>query len=161
MRDKDRSSDTGTLDRSRSQLRSRLLSQTISARSTRWSDGRLEDIAISTPRISGPLITEMFQKAVQQVTGSSPVAAVTSPRTSHVAEVNLNESRERSPDRPVVEPTDEACTKEDEKGYKGFVGLVLEVWLWLQFVLIIMVFVCAVARRGPRNVLKETDRKRV
>ena len=110
MRDKDRSSDTGTLDRSRSQLRSRLLSQTISARSTRWSDGRLEDIAISTPRISGPLITEMFQKAVQQVTGSSPVAAVTSPRTSHVAEVNLNESRERSPDRPVVEPTDEACT---------------------------------------------------
>ena len=163
MRDKDRPSDTGTLDRSRSQLRSRLLSQTISARSTRWSDGRLEDMAISTsrtPRISGPLITEMFQNAVQQVTGSSP-AAGTSPRTPHVAEVNLDESRERSPDRPVVEQTDEAGTKEDEKGYRGFVGLVLEVWLWLQFVLIIMVFVCAVARRGPRNVLKETDRKRV
>ena len=113
-----------------------------------------------TPRISGPLITEMFQNAVQQVTGSSP-AAGTSPRTPHVAEVNLDESRERSPDRPVVEQTDEVGTKEDEKGYRGFVGLVLEVWLWLQFVLIIMVFVCAVARRGPRNVLKETDRKRV
>ena len=113
-----------------------------------------------TPRISGPLITEMFQNAVQQVTGSSPAAAVTSPRTSHVAEVNLDESRERSPDRPVVEQADEVGTKEDEKGYTGFVGLVLEVWLWLQFVLIIMVFFYAVARRGPQNVLKETDRKR-
>ena len=160
LRDRDRPSDTGTLDRNRSQLRSRLLSQTISARSTRWSDGRLEDVAFSTsrtPSVSAPLITEMFQSAVQQVTGPPPpVTAVTSPRISHVAEVNLDESRERSPDRPA-----EVGTKESERRRAGFVGFVLEIWLWLQFVLIIMIFIWAVARRGPRNVLKEAERKRV
>lgn len=161
LRDKDRPSDTGTLDRSRSQMRSRLLNQTISARSTRWSDGRLEDVAISasrTPRVSAPLITEMFQSAVKQVTGSSPGTVVAS---SRVAEVNLDESRERSPARPGAEQTDEVGTKENEKGHTRFVGFVLEIWLWLQFVLIILIFICAMARRGPRTVLKEAERKRV
>jgi len=163
VRDKDRVSDTGTLDRNRSQLRSRMLSQTISARSTRWADGRLEDVGTSTsrtPRVSAPLITEMFQSAVQQVTGSPPVTTVGSPRISYAADVNLDESRERSPDRPAAEETAEVGTKERERRRTGFVGFVLEIWLWLQFVLIIMVFVCAMARRGPRNVLKETERKR-
>jgi len=160
LRDKDRSSDTGTLDRNRSHLRSRLLSQTIAARSARWSGGRMEDVAIEAsraPRISAPMITEMFQSAIQQVTGSSPATVVP---FSHVAEVNLDESRDRSPARPGAEEATEAGTKEKEKGYTGFVGFVLEIWLWLQFVLIIVVFIWAMARRGPRNVLKETERKR-
>lgn len=162
VRDKDRPSDTGTLDRSRSQLRSRMLSQTISARSTRWSDGRLEDVAISTsraPRVSAPLITEMFQNAVQQVTGSSADIVGASPPISPVAEVNLDESRERSPSRPAAGQTGEVGMK-NGKGQAGFVGFVLEIWLWLQFVLIILVFIWAMARRGPRTVLKEGDRKR-
>ncbi|KAF9645996.1 hypothetical protein BDM02DRAFT_3119303 [Thelephora ganbajun] len=163
IRDKDRPLDIGTVDKNRSQLRSRLLSQTISARSTRWSDGRLENMAISasrTPRISAPLITEMFQNALQQVTGSSPAIVATSPQTLHIAEVNLDESRERSPERPAAEETAVDGTKGSEKGHAGFVGFVLEIWLWLQFVLIILVFIWAMARRGPRNVLKEAERKR-
>lgn len=161
IRDKDHHLDAGTLERNRSQLRSRLLSQTISARSTRWSDGRLEDVAISTsksPRASAPLFTEMFQNAIQQVTGSSSNAA---PQTSQVAGVNLDESRERSPERPAAKESTEDDTKGDGKAHAGLVGLVLEVWLWLQFVLIILVFIWAMARRGPRNVLKEAERKRL
>ena len=164
MRDKDRPLDTSTLDRSRSQLRSRLLSQTISARSTRWADGRLEDVAMSAsraPGVSPPSITEMFQSAVQQVTGSSSGTVMTSPSTSQAAEVNLDESRERSPDRSATEETTEDDTKVSKKAHTGFVGFVLEIWLWLQFVLIILVFIWAMTRRGPRKVLKEAERKRV
>ena len=158
MRDKDRSSDTATFDKTKSQLRSRLLSHTISARSTRWSDGRLGDVAISTsrlPRISGPLISELFQSAVQQVTGSPPVTVVTSPQSSQVAEVNLDDPGEISPEHPT-----EVDAKGSEKQRTKLNEFVLEVWVWLQFVLIILVFIWAVARRGPRNVLKETERKR-
>ena len=155
--------DTGTLDRSKSQLRSRLLSQTISARSTRWSDGRMDDIAMSAskaPKVSSPSITEMFQTAVQQVTGSSSGIVADSPDTSQVVEVNLDESRENSPVPPAEEETAEDGPAESKKARVGPVGFVLEVWLWLQFVLIILVFIWAMARRGPRNVLKEADRKK-
>jgi hypothetical protein len=155
-----RSSDAATLDRTKSQFRARMLSQTISARSTRWSDGRLEDVAISTsktPRTSGPLIVEMFNSAIQQVTGPSSVPVVTSPRASGV---DLDDSREGSPPRPAAEKSAGAGTKESKKDYTGFVGFVLEIWLWLQFVLIILVFVWAMAKRGPRNVLGEVERKR-
>jgi len=163
VRDKDRPSDTGTLERSRSQFRTRLLNQTISARSNRWSDGRLEDVAISTskaPRVSAPLVAAMFQEAVEQVTGSSPAPVITSPGTSRSARVHLDGSREGSPVRPATEQAVEAGTKGKGKSHPGFVGFVLEIWLWLQFVLIILVFVWAMARRGPRNVLKEAERKR-
>ena len=161
VRDMDRPFDASLLEKNKAQLRSRLLSQTISARSTRWSDGRLEDVAISTsgvPRVSAPLITEMFQSAVQQVTGSSSGIVAASSRTSHAGEVNLDESRESSPNRPAAEELAEGNRKESGKGHAGFVGFVLEIWLWLQFVLIILVFIWAMARRGPRKVLKEAER---
>ena len=166
MRDRDRPSDTGTFDRTKSKLRSRMLSNTIAARSTRWSDGRLEDAAISTsrpPRVPTPLISEMFENAVQQVKGSSSLTIVTPPQTSQLTEVNLDEPEETPPEPPAGEETAEAnsgAAKESEKRRVGFVGFVLEIWLWLQFSLIILVFVWAMARRGPRTVLKETERKR-
>ena len=163
VRDKERSIDTGTLDRSRSQLRSRMLSQTLSARSARWSDWRMEDMATSasrTPKVSSPSITEMFQSAVQQVTGSTSGIVAGSSENTEVVEVNLDESGESSPVPPPVEETAEDSPVQRKKGREGFVGLLLELWLWLQFALIIFVFIWAMARRGPRNVLKEVDRKR-
>ncbi|KAI5987784.1 hypothetical protein EDC04DRAFT_1472944 [Pisolithus marmoratus] len=42
---------------------------------------------------------------------------------------------------------------------RGIVAFVLEVWLWLQFVIIIVVFVWAMAKRGPKSVLEGTGRK--
>jgi len=77
-----------------------------------------------------------------------------------VAEVNLDDPGENPPEPPVTEETAVEDASEKEKRHKGLVGFVLELWLWLQFVLIILVFIWAMARRGPRNVLKEADRKR-
>lgn len=39
---------------------------------------------------------------------------------------------------------------------QGVVGFVLEMWLWLQFMVIIMVFLFAMAKRGPKSVLGES-----
>ena len=36
--------------------------------------------------------------------------------------------------------------------------VVLELWLWVQFVIIIMVFLWAVTKRGPRSVLRNASR---
>lgn len=40
----------------------------------------------------------------------------------------------------------------------GFVGFVLEIWLWLQFTIVVMVFLWAMARKGPKSVLKDAER---
>lgn len=158
LRDKDRSSDTATFDKTKSRLRSKLLGQTISARSTRW-EGRLDDVAVFAsrqPKVSAPLISRMFQSAVEQVTGSP------SSQASQTVGVNLDEPRGKSPERPTEEregTTDDGA-KENEKQRTRLNGFVVELWLWLQFILIILVFIWAVARRGPRNVLKEAERKR-
>lgn len=162
MRDKDRSSDTAAFDKTKSQFRSKTLSHTISARSARWSHGRFDDVPISTsrpPTASAPAISEIFNSAVEQVTGSSPVTVGASSQNLQVTEVNLDGPGDGSPEHPVEER--EGTTKDDVQGKeKEKHGFVLEVWLWLQFILIILVFLWAVARRGPRSVLKEAERKR-
>ena len=42
----------------------------------------------------------------------------------------------------------------------GFAGLLLELWLWLQFSVVVMVFLWAMARRGPKSVLEDAERRR-
>ncbi|KAJ3573019.1 hypothetical protein NP233_g2696 [Leucocoprinus birnbaumii] len=39
-------------------------------------------------------------------------------------------------------------------------GIMLEVWMWLQFAIIMLVFLWAMARKGPKSVLKDVERKR-
>ncbi|TFK62022.1 hypothetical protein BDN72DRAFT_849133 [Pluteus cervinus] len=41
----------------------------------------------------------------------------------------------------------------------GVVGFVLELWLWMQFCLIILVFLWAMAKRGPKSVLGEAGQR--
>ncbi|KAI9001415.1 hypothetical protein BD414DRAFT_474556 [Trametes punicea] len=41
---------------------------------------------------------------------------------------------------------------------EGIVGFVLEAWLWLQFAIVVMLFLWAMAKRGPKVVL-EAERK--
>ena len=42
----------------------------------------------------------------------------------------------------------------------GFVGFILEVWLWLQFAIVVLVFLWAMARRGPKSILHEAETRR-
>ena len=49
-------------------------------------------------------------------------------------------------------------TSEISKSTVG--GIMLEVWMWLQFAIIILVFLWAMARKGPKSVLRDAERKR-
>ena len=52
----------------------------------------------------------------------------------------------------------EATAVADSARREGFVGFVLEAWLWLQFVVVVMLFLWAMAKRGPKVVL-EAERR--
>ncbi|KXN93185.1 hypothetical protein AN958_00109 [Leucoagaricus sp. SymC.cos] len=39
-------------------------------------------------------------------------------------------------------------------------GIMVELWMWLQFAIIMLVFLWAMARKGPKSVLKDAERKR-
>jgi len=49
-------------------------------------------------------------------------------------------------------------TSEISKSTVG--GIMLEVWMWLQFAIIMLVFLWAMARKGPKSVLRDAERKR-
>ncbi|KAI0332380.1 hypothetical protein GY45DRAFT_1320871 [Cubamyces sp. BRFM 1775] len=52
----------------------------------------------------------------------------------------------------------EAAAVADSIKREGIVGFVLEAWLWLQFVVVVMLFLWAMAKRGPKVVL-EAERR--
>ncbi|KDQ64180.1 hypothetical protein JAAARDRAFT_52162 [Jaapia argillacea MUCL 33604] len=143
--------------------RNRRLSQTVQARTTRWVDGRFKDTLrpMANPEARPPTeerkgpgrstlrtsVTKMFEGVVGSVSG----------REHSSSEKNI-QAMESQP-RPVVRAESKALQKvEDEK--TGVVAVVLDLWLWLQFIIIIMVFLWAMAKRGPRNVLEEAERRR-
>lgn len=49
-------------------------------------------------------------------------------------------------------------TKVAEKP-KRFTGLLIELWMWLQFAIIILVFLCAMAKKGPKSVIGNAERR--
>ncbi|KAH7105495.1 hypothetical protein BKA62DRAFT_391704 [Auriculariales sp. MPI-PUGE-AT-0066] len=63
-----------------------------------------------------------------------------------LAKMNDGEATETENEQPVTAPT----------GLQGrTVALLMEIWLFLQFVIVLGVFVFVMARKGPRAVLKE------
>lgn len=57
----------------------------------------------------------------------------------------------------VTQPVTSAASKQVVKKPR-FVGFVLEVWLWLQFAIVVLVFLWAMARKGPKSVLADAER---
>ncbi|KAH9892024.1 hypothetical protein C8Q73DRAFT_792339 [Cubamyces lactineus] len=53
---------------------------------------------------------------------------------------------------------EDGATVADPTKREGFIGLVLEAWLWLQFIIVVMLFLWAMAKRGPKVVL-EAERR--
>jgi hypothetical protein len=44
---------------------------------------------------------------------------------------------------------------------RGVGKFIFELWLWLQFCIIILVFLWAMAKRGPKSVLDAAEKRRV
>ncbi|TFK55372.1 hypothetical protein OE88DRAFT_1651644 [Heliocybe sulcata] len=139
-------------------LRNKLLSQTVKARTGQWLDGRFKGTLrspapgqgeFSVPTETGALSrTASVARFLEGAVGSvfRPPSTPTSPTAQEGGEGKEGEE-------------EKAVLKSDAEK-RGLVAVVLDLWLWLQFVIIILVFLWAMAKRGPRNVMEEAERRR-
>jgi hypothetical protein len=146
------------------------MSQTIRMRTGRWADGRFKGTMLGsdgecedgrdgqygnepasqgqeqpekTPSGQGRL-GDTIDAVIEKLNGSTPSVHAPSPVSS----------------QQHAGASDHSSGTRKERQQKGVGRFIFEAWLWLQFVIIIMVFLWAMARQGPRTVLDAADRKR-
>jgi hypothetical protein len=127
------------------------LSDTIRARTNYWVDRRFHYTA-PIKRHHG-LKTEV-DPSKGPVSDSKPAVAQVAVQTmpseaeeEDLALVRVNTTRElQSTSSKVLAPKRSRAMR-----------VVVELWLWLQFIIIIMVFLWAVTKRGPRSILRNAE----
>lgn len=145
------------------------LSQTVRARTNRWVEGRYTEPSgpvvrrrrptrppishASRPSDASAIFSETFDTVVRQLSFSG-VAPDDDDHLSEIEDIGATEQEGNalSGDTSVVV----AGTPKTD----GFVGFILEVWLWLQFAIVVLVFLWAMARRGPKSILHEAESRR-
>jgi hypothetical protein len=127
-----KSSNMGPAKTTAAETRLQNLSQTIRSRTSKWIDARFTD------RILGPLRTQVGSETMTIPSTDTKPADVAAPHSSATALIPSTSSK--------------AVVKERH----SLVKFMIEVWLWFQFAIIILVFVIAMARRGPRSIIAET-----
>ena len=114
-------------------------------------------------------IDDMFDEAARDVARLQTAARRQIPDFTAVCndeEKGKRIRRRRSSSRDAVADISAMQVRPDTSGVlatepQGRVTrLILELWLWLQFAVVILVFLYAMARRGPKSVLEEADRRR-
>jgi hypothetical protein len=133
-------------------------SRTIRMRKSHWNEGRFEATLLSAPRRA---------KSVDLARPSTPVPQ----RLANEFDAAVNVISLHRSDATVPIPTDDGSGtassplvtlhQEKKPQQRGFVAFVLELWLWLQFAIVVVVFLWAMAKRGPKSVLDETQRKKI
>ncbi|KAH9918176.1 uncharacterized protein BXZ73DRAFT_80643 [Epithele typhae] len=147
------------------------LSQTTTLRNVNnrqagWNKRELEHARAFKTDHSG-LLGETFDHAVGQIkrvasrSRFSPLGFALSDTT-----LQLEDERKSSglPHADADESTESTASTRSttarpiRRQHDGVVGFVLEAWLWLQFIIVVMLFLWAMAKRGPKVVL-ETERR--
>ncbi|KAI0092036.1 hypothetical protein BDY19DRAFT_928059 [Irpex rosettiformis] len=176
------STSTLALSESRSSRNLRL-SQTVRARTNRWVE-RVEKRYQESPGIpddepssaivrkrrpllglqkrqrnASTALDDTFEEVAQAISRSFSGSSIEYRRFSE--EVEIDGDSGSALRHEVVGPRDDILAMVSQKKKQGFVGFVLEVWLWLQFAIVVCVFLWAMARRGPKSVLEDAERRRV
>lgn len=174
--------------------RSRLMSQTIRSRTTRWVNGRFTDNVLSPPSSTAQPLPEVphIEEPEPELEVEQETDVETTPRAERrksllVAFVPMPRRLSRAFDTVVTKFAGHArATEEQFEGSmlqreappehedrmevyvdntkvaekpKGFTGLLIELWMWLQFAIIILVFLCAMAKKGPKSVIGDAERR--
>jgi hypothetical protein len=136
--------------------RYRRMSETIHSRTNRWADSRFKETLSSKP-ISGQPVEgadpRVSLKPIQQRLASafdSAVGVLANPGSG-------KEAASEAPDGDDSQKTMVSSTVANSRGVGKFI---FELWLWLQFFIIILVFLWAMAKRGPKSVLGDAEKKR-
>jgi len=136
------------------------LSQTIRLRTNQWADGRFKDSAKNTSEQSEntelreplPPIPQrpvgMFNSVVGTLVGQGGGNVATSELADNSQEIMVK-----------ADPTGDPGTSANS--LNGFSKVIFELWLWLQFFIIILVFLWTMAKRGPKSVIDDAERRRV
>ena len=141
------------------------MSETLRSRTGQWVDRRFkeghhsteatfartgstlaEPTGIGLPR----LLSNAIDKMVEKFDGFSDVDESKSNNPTSPSLLNNNNTTTINP-----AARKQISTKKNVLG-----NLLFEVWLWFQFTIIIFVFIYAMAKRGPKVMLVEAERKR-
>ncbi len=133
------------------------LSETIRSRTNYWVDRRFHNSAPIRRRtgLYGPEARDSSLKDPASTSKSTIAQAAVQTTACDVEEQNFILVKEDDA-APLLQSTSTAEVAKPKKSRA--MKVVLELWLWVQFVVIIMVFLWAVTKRGPRNVLRNTSR---
>ncbi|KAL1709141.1 hypothetical protein EV121DRAFT_253243 [Schizophyllum commune] len=135
--------------------RYRRMSQTVRARTTRWVEGRFRESLLGDSTPGRKDLAEALEAMAEGSITPGPMSPIALPNSVPEEE---DEQTPRHAQTTAVERSPQKGVASAKQ--KGVVKLVVEAWLWLQFLLIILVFVWAMAKRGPKAVLREAERKR-
>ncbi len=134
------------------------LSDTIRARTNYWVDRRFHNTA-PIRRMTGFYGPEARDSPLK-----GPASARKPTVTQAAVQTMAREEEEedfilvKADDAPPLQSISISEVAKPKKSRA--MKVVLEIWLWVQFVIIIMVFLWAVTKRGPRNVLRNRTSSR-
>lgn len=137
------------------------LSQTIRSRTNHWANGRFKE-SLSSKRPGQPVeVSETQQSLTPTPQGlvdvfDSVVDALAIPGMREVATTAANDDEDMQQTTAMAGSTDANPSGNNAKGVRN---VIFELWLWLQFCIIILVFLWAMAKRGPKSVLEEAERR--
>lgn len=130
-------------------------SHTIRMRTNHWTEGRFEATLLSAPR--GESSTDLARPStpVPQRLVNEFVDSISRHRTHTL-------SRGLTDDEPRTASASPVSLRQGKKPQqRRFMSFVLELWLWLQFAIVVVVFLWAMAKRGPKSVLEEAQRRKI
>ncbi|KAH9049742.1 hypothetical protein EDB84DRAFT_1452889 [Lactarius hengduanensis] len=133
------------------------LSDTIRARTHFWVDKRFHHTTPVRRHVtrhrpeSGNGLAEGQMAALKPAVTQVAVQTMTDGEERNLALVRVDTAGELQ-----STPGVEVAPLEPKRG--RVTRMVLELWLWAQFIIVIMVFLWAVTRRGPRSILHNAER---
>ncbi|KAJ7043502.1 hypothetical protein C8F04DRAFT_1028362 [Mycena alexandri] len=153
--------ETGSLNE-RSKVRYRRMSQTLFLRTSRWVDGRFGSTGVvGLPSLLPRRLSSALDVVMESFGGAGAGASHHANPDDALPSPSATSMMSEAEDNTVVLDDGANQTQAREQEQSKMVRFVLEVWMWLQFGIIIVVFLWAMARRGPKSVLGEGERRAV
>ncbi|KAG6854366.1 hypothetical protein C0991_007871 [Blastosporella zonata] len=139
-------------------LRHHRMTETLRSRTSRWVDSRFKDTLTGSTKIEFPtdnhhVKNQEPEEEQEAERPSTPLPLRLASAFDAAVEDFIGQPVSRSESGQEVAKASESKVA---KKPKGLGAIMLEIWLWLQFAIIILVFLWAMAKRGPKSVLGDT-----
>jgi hypothetical protein len=152
-------------------LRNRRLNTVVRSRVDRWDETRFGSLKIkpSTPRSRTPSAAETVTGTPRPTTTTFLRASLDAVADELVGEIEDDEIPDGAESAQLNDACSETAVEDDDQGTamaqsltsnkrKGVANVAMELFLWIQFILIILVFVLTMVRRGPHVFDKRRER---